>query len=353
MSMSRRSRHTFTLSILGLGLSLASTGCLWGFGGGSNTSFVEADDVRLEIPGSEDVQSRAAAADNTMVRGHVHVLAVATANDINAWVTSMVEGAALVVGYLERQPATKREGNTNIYGPYDDNDGRDMSWLVRLDGGLTDSNYELWVGPRGAASQDEMDKLMTGDLHVDGKMRLGGFMLDFDVVEKYPEMKTFEGALYSYSGQANVTFERDTESQKKHIDIDFDNYVVEYTGFLDDDTFSTDKTYVYHRGDDGAGVFHLAVMGEWDEWNWSGPEQEEMILDMAWTAEGAGRTHGQIVEVLGGDLKYGDVDVQECFGEDGYLTWREINEEYLVLDPDYNFGDSATCALGVEAFDEG
>ena len=61
----------------------------------------------------------------------------------------------------------------------------------------------------------------------------------------------------------------------------------------------------------------------------------------------------QIVEVLGGDLKYGDVDVQECFGEDGYLTWREINEEYLVLDPDYNFGDSATCALGVEAFDEG
>ena len=209
---------------------------------------------------------------------------------------------------------------------------------------------------RIAAIDAELDELGWRGLIAAQDLLLledNGFMLDFDVVEKYPEMKTFEGALYSYSGQANVTFERDTESQKKHIDIDFDNYVVEYTGFLDDDTFSTDKTYVYHRGDDGAGVFHLAVMGEWDEWNWSGPEQEEMILDMAWTAEGAGRTHGQIVEVLGGDLKYGDVDVQECFGEDGYLTWREINEEYLVLDPEYNFGDSATCALGVEAFDEG
>ncbi len=351
MVMSRPSRSSLMISLLGFGLSLASAGCLpFGYGS-SSSSFIEAEDVRLEVPGSEDVTTRAAS--NEMIRGDVQILAVATANDINAWVTSMVESAALVVGYLDGKPANGREGTTNIYGPHDDDQGRQLSWLVRLDGGLTNSNYELWVGPRGATGQDEMDVLMTGDLLVDGNMRTGGFMLDFDTVEKYSELKPYGDELFNYAGKANVTFERDTQSMKKHIDIDFDNYVVEYTGFLDGDSFSTDKTYVYHRHDDGAGVFHLSVMGEWDEWGWSGPEQEEMILDMAWTAEGSGRTQGQLVEVLGGDLNYGDLDLHECFGEDGYLTWREINESYAALDADYNFGDPASCMIGVEAFDEG
>ena len=346
----RPSIRLLSSSTVLIGLCLVGTSCLpWGFGTTNSSSFVQKEDVMLEVPGADEVMTRAASADP--IRGDVHVLAVVTANDVNAWVTTMVEGAAAVVSYLQNQPATSREGTVQIYGPYDDNDGRNLSWLVRLEGNITSSNYELWVGARGSKSQDDMKQLMTGDLLVESNIRSGGFSLDFDVVEEFSEMKSFDGALWTYSGKLEVTFERDTLSLKKHIDIDFDNYEALYTGFLDDDAFSTDKTYVYHREDDGAGEFHLALMGEWDEANWSGPEKEEMILDMAWTPDESGRARGQILEVLEGDLKYGDLVVHECFDPDGYLTWRQITEEYLVEDPDYNFGDETSCVLGADVFD--
>ncbi|MCA9695713.1 MAG: hypothetical protein KC636_39415, partial [Myxococcales bacterium] len=263
------------------------------------------------------------------------------------WVTSMVEGAATVVSYLERRPSTAREGTTRIYGPYEDNDGRDLSWLVRLDGNLAGSQFELWVGSREAQSQDEMHKLLAGDLHIDGDKRSGGFMLDFDVVELYPQMKgSYAADLYTYAGVVDVNFERDVSTEAKTITIDFQDVEVLYDGFLDSDKFNSDDTYVYERRDDGSGVYHLALFGEWDEWAWSGAEQEEMVLDMAWTPEGAGRARGQMLEANGvGDLKYGDLLVHECFDGDGYLTWRWVTEAYLAEDPDYNLGDEATCTL--------
>lgn len=43
-----------------------------------------------------------------------------------------------------------------------------------------------------------------------------------------------------------------------------------------------------------------------------------MTLDAAWTPEGAGRTRGTIVESADmGDMKHGDLVVEECFGADG------------------------------------
>ena len=38
-------------------------------------------------------------------------------------------------------------------------------------------------------------------------------------------------------------------------------------------------------------------------------------------------------------------------GADGFLTWRQINEPYLVEAPDYDLGDPKSCAIGVDAFD--
>jgi hypothetical protein len=50
-----------------------------------------------------------------------------------------------------------------------------------------------------------------------------------------------------------------------------------------------------------------------------------------------------------GDMKHGDLKVEECFGADGFLTWRQISAAYLVEVPGYDMGDAGSCALGVEA----
>jgi hypothetical protein len=71
-----------------------------------------------------------------------------------------------------------------------------------------------------------------------------------------------------------------------------------------------------------------------------------MDLERPGRPKGDGRTRGTIVEVDGaGDMKHGDLQVDECFGSDGFLTWRQINEAYVVEVPDYNFGEAKSCAL--------
>ncbi len=333
---------------IGSGLLVADTGCLLLLAGqGDEAAFLEAEDTRLDMPTS--VENRSLLADPT--KGHVQLAATETVADVNLWVTSIVETSAIVVGFLDDKRPTSTEGNVRIYGPYDDNQGRDIAWLVRLDGDLSGSDFELFAGPRGATGQSEMDRLMVGNLDVDGDERSGGFTLDFDVVEKYPDMKDPAiDALLSYGGSVDVTFTRNAATEAKTIDIDFKAFSVLYEGFLDDDEFYSDETYNYRLEEDGSGTFNLGLLGEWDLWGWSGPDQERMTLAMAWDANGAGRTRGQILELEGsGDLLYGDVHVDECFDSAGLLTWRVINEPYATHDPDYNYGDEATCQLAPDA----
>ncbi len=342
--MTTLTRSTLAASIA---LSLLSGGCfLLGEGG---AKFIEADDVRLDLPGAVSDRD----VDPSMIHGDLHDAAIRVTEDVNTWVTSMVETSARVVEYLDRVPETSRDGSTRVYGPYADRDGRDLAWLVRIDESADTTTFELHVGPRAAASQAEMSKLMSGSLVATEEDRSGGFTLDFDVVEKYPEVKGEAAKLYTYAGAVDVTFERQLGSEFKHIDMDLQGLSVIYEGFLDDDAFFGDDTYTYHRAADGSGSFRLALLGEWDDFGWSGPAQENMTLEWAWTPTGEGRTRGSIVEVDGvGDMKHGDLALAECFGADGYLTWRQINDAYLVEAPEYNLGDPKSCALGVDAFDK-
>ncbi len=326
-------------------LSLLGGGCFFG----GETEFLQADDVRLELP--QSVRRRDA--DPTQIHGDLHDAVLRVTEDVNGWITQMVETSARVVAYLDHVPETRRDGTARIYGPYADRDGRDLSWLVRLDETDEGSTFSLHVGLRAAKSQADMDALLHGALVVGETTRSGGFTLDFDVVEKYSEMKGPQVQLYTYAGAVEVTFERDLDSQRKQIDMDFKDLSVLYEGFLDDDAFFSDDTYRYHRAADGAGSFHLALLGEWDDRGWSGPEQEMMTIDAAWNPEGAGRTRGTIVESADmGDMKHGDLTLEECFGSDGYLTWRQISEAYLLEVPGYNMGAARTCVLGVAALGE-
>lgn len=331
-----------TLSLLGGGCFLLPES--------SDGKFVEADDVRLEVPGAVTDRDY----DPTMVHGDVHDLVLVTTGNVNMWVTEIVEVAARVVEYLDGVPESSRDGDLRVYGPYADRDGRDLAWLVKIGEDGDTTTYETFIGSRDAKSEADMDRLMSGTLVVGEKTRSGGFDMDFDVVEKYSEIKGEQGRLYTYSGDLAVTFERDIETQKKHIDMDYIDFDVVYDGFLDSDKFHSDDTYSYHRAEDGSVTFQLSVYGEWDDFNWSGPELEKMDLLAAWTADGAGRTRGTIVEVDGvGDMKHGDLQVDECFGDDGLLTWRQINEAYVDEVPDYNFGEAKSCALAEDALKGG
>jgi hypothetical protein len=337
---------TRTASLLALSLVTLNTGCFL-FDAGEKTEFVEADDVRLDLP-----QSIAARDGGTQVRGDLHVAVEYTADQTNTWVTRIVENAATVVRFLDDVQPTERDGNTRVYGPYDDDDGRDLSWLVRLDTLEDGSKYEVFVGVRGAKSQADMDLLMTGELHHDERDRSGGFVMDFDVVEKHSEMKGPDADLSVIGGVVEVTFTRNVDTEEKTIDLDFKAVSFEYLGYLDDDSFYSDDRYGYTHHADGSGSFVLAAYGEWDDHGWSGPEKERMLAQAVWDADGAGRTHGEVLEVDGvGDMKHGDLFLDECFGADGFLTWRALNEPYALEAPGYNFGEEKSCALPTTALE--
>ncbi|MEZ4454503.1 MAG: hypothetical protein R3B09_33940, partial [Nannocystaceae bacterium] len=277
-------------------------------------------------------------------------LADATITDVNGWVTGSVEGIAAIYRYLDRHRETSRDGSWKVYGPYEDDDGRDLSWLVKIDDVDGLKKFEFYVGARGATGQESMDKLIDGQLQVKENLRTGGFGLYFDAIEAHPEMKDAKDELNTFSGAIQISFERDVDAGSKSIDVKFDDFQILYEGFLDDDTFFSDESYNYRLDADGAGTFHLALYGQFDHTGWSGPETEKMILDMAWNADGTGRDRGQILEVDGtGDLLHGDLIIDECFKSGGYIAWRTINDPYVVDLPDYNLGAEDLCTVGADA----
>ena len=44
-----------------------------------------------------------------------------------------------------------------------------------------------------------------------------------------------------------------------------------------------------------------------------------------------------------GDLAHGDIVVEECFDDDGYFTWRTLNDAYSAVFPEYTSGDPQRC----------
>jgi hypothetical protein len=334
-------RKSSTLSTLfGTGLLLATVvpaaGCSW-FAGYDGV-FFEAEDVSLDIPAS------GLRADGP--QGDLWLLINTTADNTNSWVTTVVETTGYVVEFLSNHRETGLEGTWRVYGPFDDNAGRDISWLVRIDGTDSDTSFEFLLAPRGTTNTDDFELMADGSLTVEDEQRFGNMHIDFDTIEKYPELDVT--LLWSFAGDINIEFERNVDSGEKTISIDYQEFVANRTGYLDDDKFESDETYEFHKAGDGSGSFHLALMGEWDTWPyaWSGPLQERMQLDMIWTKTNEGRAYGSITEVDGvGDMKHGDASLDECFDASGYLSYRALSELYAAEVPTYNLGDPSSCVV--------
>jgi len=330
---------TSLTSLLGAGLVAAALlpthGCSFNTYDGV---FFEAADVSIDVPneGFRDGETR----------GDLWRLINHTTANTNGWVTSVVETTSYVIEILNNYSATTRDGDWRVYGPFDDNGGRDIAWLVRVGGGELDTSFEFLLAPRGTVNVASFELIADGSLTVDDDRRFGNLHLDFNVIESYAGLNL--SVLWSFAGDINIEFERDVASGEKTISIDYDKFVATRTGFLDDDVFESDETYEYHQASDGSGSFTLALLGEWDTWpyTWSGPEQERMQLDMVWEPSKAGRARGTITEVDGvGDMKHGDLSLDECFDGQGVLSYRLLTEAYANEIPGYNMGDEAACVL--------
>jgi hypothetical protein len=336
------SRTSSTLTkLFGAGLLLASltpsAGCSWLFGGYDGV-FLEAEDVSLDIP------STGFRAD---AQGDLWWLITTTASETNGWVTSVVETTGYIVEFLNNHRESGLDGEWRVYGPFDDNSGRDVTWLVRITGSDLDTSFEFLIAPLGTSKEDEFELMASGSLTVEDELRFGNVDIDFDVIEHYPQLDW--AALWDFSGGINIEFERHVDSGEKTITLQYDNFVANRTGYLDDDRFESNETYAYHKAADGSGSFHLALMGEWDTWpyTWSGPQQERMQLDMQWLPDGTGRAFGSITQVDGvGDMKHGDLSLDECFDASGCVSYRLLTEAYASEVPGgYNLGTPDTCAL--------
>ncbi len=329
-------------SLLATGLLLTTlapaSGCLW-FGGYEGV-FFEDEDVSLELPneGFRDGE----------VRGDLWWLINTTAEDTNGWVTAVVETTGYVVEFLNNHRPTGVDGEWRVYGPIDDSAGRDIAWLVRVSGDELDTSFEFLLAPRGTTDVASFELMADGQLVVADDQRSGNLHIDFDTVENYPELDLT--VLWDFAGDINIEFERDVASGEKTISLDYQEFVATRTGYLDDDVFASDETYVYHKAGDGSGSFHLALLGEWDTYpyGWSGPEQERLQLDMVWDSDAAGRARGIITELDGGgDMKHGDLSLDECFDAQGVLSYRMLTEAYANEVPGYNMGDEAACVLAL------
>jgi hypothetical protein len=305
---------------------LLGSGCMSG-----EYAFPTSDDFR--IAKSEGESARDA---SLQEYGDVYALGMQSAHEVNGWIGEGVDAAGRVIGYLERLPPTSVDGDWEVYGPYTDPD-TGLDWRFRMQGDAEGTQFEVAVGSHGG----KLRNLLTGGVDIDGDMRMGNFSMDFDTVEMY-ELKAGPDKDRSYQGKMDIRFERDTSSEHKIVEIEYDNFEVTQA-YPIKEYFAADG-YDFRRNKEGAGSFHLDIISTFQAQVWSGPERERMTIDLEWDESGAGYGEGRVLELEDeGDLAHGDIALDECFDESGYVIWRELGGEYGLAFPEYNTGEPADC----------
>ena len=327
-------RKVLAAPALVLALAAPGAGCF--FVNNPDSPTFEGDDVRMETPGQSGFR---AAGD----QGDVYELGHEIAADINLFVADLAGEMGEIVREANRHPAERTDGEWRVYGPADADDGEDIRWMLRVRGDSTSSAFEIYVGDRGAPERD-LRVVLSGELVAERGVRDGSILIDFDVFARHPELIDADGS--RYGGSIGVAFHRDKNTGEKDIELDFDNFFYEDRREAYD---YGDETYEYHRDTDGSGTFHFATWSSFEDEGWSGPEIERLVVDMRWDGEGAGRAIGEVQEIDGqGDLRHGDLTVDECWDTTGGLVYADITEAYRPLDPDYSFGDGSECVFAVE-----
>ena len=317
-------------------LTLTLTGCF-------DTEAVQtptfvADDVRVEVP-TGNLRSLGG-------QGEVMTLADEVATDVNGWVAELAGSFGELLTELSKHEPTSKDGAWRVYGPFDSEDGEDLSFMVRVEGDEGRAGFEVLAGKAGASAGD-MAVVFAGELTETDVARTGSLTLDFDAIWALEPLRKDISDADSFGGVIKIAFDRELDTKAKTVELDFDGF-----RFADaeDDLEYRDENYLFSRDPEGAGEFHFATWGTFDDEGWSGPERERMTVDMVWDANEAGRARGQVLEVDGeGDLLHGDIVLEECFDAGFALTWAEVNEPYRGLGG-YSEGDASACKLDASVF---
>jgi hypothetical protein len=317
-----------------IGLALLPLAVLAGGCWQHSYAFPTAEDVRM-APSDDDEERDTKLAEY----GDVYAFGMQTAHEVNGWIAEGVDTAGRVIRVLEKVPPTSNDGDFDVYGPHYDVE-TDLSWLIRIEGNEEESHFEILVGAGKETS--EMDELLDGEITIDGDIRKGVFAMNFDTVEKH-DLKRGPDRDRTYKGSMEIRFERDMSSEHKLVEIVYDDFEVTQE-FPIKEYFSADR-YDFRRNADGAGEFVFEIVSTFQAQVWSGPERERMTLELAWNESGAGVGKEQIVALEDGegDLANGDIVLEECFDEEGYFTWRTLNDAYAAVFPEYTAGNRADC----------
>ena len=317
-------------------LTLALTGC---FDTTSETPTFVADDVRLEMP-TGNFRSLGG-------QGEVMGLADDVATDVNGWVAELAGGFGEMLTELSKQEPTREDGQWRIYGPFDAEDEEDISFMARIEGEGSRASFEIFAGTKGA-DPSAMAVIFAGELSASKAARSGRIMLDFDAIGALEALRPGIGA-ETLGGKIEIGFDRELESKAKTVELEFDGF---HYANAEEDLEYRDETYLFDRQPDGAGEFHFATWGTFEDQGWSGPERERLTVDMAWDDSEAGRARGRVLQVDGeGDLRFGDIVMEECFDAGFALTWAGVNAPYDGLGG-YDEGDASACKLDASVFED-
>ncbi len=326
-------RSTWGLSAI---LMTSLTGC---FDTTGEAPAFNADDVRIEVPTGN---LRALGG-----QGEVMHLADEVSGDVNGWVAELAGNFGELLTELSKHEPTEEDGSWRVYGPYDAEDGEDIAYMVRIEGDASEGGFEVLAGKAGARGS-ELAVIFSGKLTETKDARSGSITLDFDAIHAVEPLRREFAETEDFGGVIEISFDRELETKAKTVELHFDGF---HYANDEEDLEYRDETYAFEREPDGAGSFHFATWGTFEEEGWSGPERERMSVDMVWDSDEAGRARGQVLEVDGeGDLRYGDIVLHECFDPGFALTWAEANEPYRGVGG-YDEGDASACKLDASVFE--
>lgn len=318
-------------------LTATLTGCFDTDAGPTPT--FSADDVSIEVPTGN---FRALGG-----RGEVMELADEVSGDVNGWVGEMAGSFGEMLSELSKHEPTRTDGDWRVHGPFEADDGEDLTVMVRVEGDAARGRFEVLAGTAGSSAAD-LAIVFSGGLTETEEARTGSIRIDFDAIHAIEPLRKDIGGSDDFGGAIEVSFDRELESKAKTVELHFDGF---HYANDEEDLEYRDEVYSYEREGGGAGSFHFATWGTFDDEGWSGPERERMTVDMVWDDSESGRARAQILELEGeGDLLFGDLVLEECFDPGFSLTWAEVNAPYRALGGHHE-GDETACRIDASVFD--
>ncbi|MBV1862184.1 MAG: hypothetical protein KUG77_27445 [Nannocystaceae bacterium] len=304
------------------------------------TPTFSADDVSIDVPTGN---FRALGG-----RGEVMELADEVSGDVNSWVGEMAGSFGEMLAELSKHEPTQTDGDWRIYGPFEADDDDDLTVMVRVEGDASRGAFEVLAGLVDASASD-LVIVFSGELTETEDARTGSIRIDFDAIYGLKPLREEIGGSDDFGGAIEVSFDRELESKAKTVELHFDGF---HYANDEEDLEYRDEVYSFEREDGGAGSFHFATWGTFDEEGWSGPQRERMTVDMIWDDSESGRARAQVLELEGeGDLLFGDLVLEECFDPGFSLTWAEVNAPYRGLGG-YDEGDAAACRVDASALED-